>query len=256
MTIEYRTKPKYSPSMFSTELLQAINDWQRGGPRNLRLRRGATLRDLSRGLPHHFRTTSDRCYRRLALNYCHLFDLGERLHLAENVSAWTLDESVAAHFKGGVPPPGWQGVIFSCVPKDTEVVINLDALYRDEVFREACDSAKHRIRSYNAGMGRYSGSQCEVVLDVPKITTTDIFAIGGYSSDLATIARMVFGSVPTSAQITSLEGDLREWRVELGARWLHDAPKDRIVEILIKEAARLGPRRAQERASGRLRRCE
>lgn len=75
--------------MFTLELLQAINDWQRGGIAKEKNERGKKLREVAAGLPENFRQTDVACYRRLKLHKSAVWTLGTDEELAETISAWT-----------------------------------------------------------------------------------------------------------------------------------------------------------------------
>lgn len=54
--------------MFTLDLLQAINDWQRGGSAQQKKRRGERLKELSIKLSPKFRQTKLCCFRQLGLD--------------------------------------------------------------------------------------------------------------------------------------------------------------------------------------------
>ena len=80
---------------FSLELSQAINDWQRGGDRWQRSRRGLALKGLAGALGPQFRRCDLVCFRQIALDKSSLWKLGDSLHLKEEIAAWTLNVEVA-----------------------------------------------------------------------------------------------------------------------------------------------------------------
>ena len=151
--------------MFDLEFLQALNDWQLGGNAQQKRKRGLRLKKAALRLDPFFRSVSLCCFRQVALGKGSVWKLGETLHLPETISSWTVSPEVAMEFKGGVPPPGWQGVIFLVVPDPEEVVVNLASLYSNVAFHSACEASRNRIGNYHAGIGRYGGSQHEVVLE-------------------------------------------------------------------------------------------
>jgi hypothetical protein len=85
--------------VFTLELLQTINDWQRGGNAKEKNERGKKLREVATSLPEKFRQTNVTCYRRLKLHKSFVWNLGTDEELAETVSAWTESEDVAMGFK-------------------------------------------------------------------------------------------------------------------------------------------------------------
>lgn len=227
--------------MFTREFLQAVNDWQRGGDANMKARRGLRLKDIAPTLDERFRRTDSRCYRRISLDKVSVFDLGENLKLAETISAWTFDLEFAKQFKEGVPEAGWLGVIFGIMPEPGQVVLNLSSLYGDESFNEACDSLRGEIKGFEMGIGRYSGTQKEVVLQIEHVPIHSIVALGGYSSDLRTIAAKYFGRPATDGELAAVEEALRLVGRSTGAWWLTGAGKDRAVKFWIDSARALKP---------------
>src|SRR5207248_10717439 len=122
--------------MFDLEFLQALNDWQLGGSPVQKRRRGLRLKETAMPLDPIFKTVSLCCFRQVALDESSVWKLGDTLHLSETISSWTVSPEVAMEFKGDVPPPGWQGVIFAVVPRPEDVLVNLVSLYSGEAFRK------------------------------------------------------------------------------------------------------------------------
>lgn len=201
--------------MFDIELLQAINDWQRGGDARQKKRRGDRLKVAATALPSVFRQVSLCCFRQVALESHSVRKLGNNLYLAETLSSWTTSIEVAKEFKGGVPPAGLQGVIFEIIPPPGSVVVNLSVLYRNHEFRQACRRLKGQINNYPNGIGRYDGSQQEVVIDIESVPITSVYALGGYSSSREVIARQFFGHEPTPQEW--------EWFDDLGPAVVDDS---------------------------------
>lgn len=235
--------------MFSVELLQAINDWQRGGDAPTKRRRGERLKSLAASLPPRFREVAAPCYRRLALAKGPVFDLGERLALPEAISAWTLDLNVAKEFKDGVPEPGWHGVIFQLSPEPGQVVVNLDAVYSDPGFVTECELRKREVTDYPAGIGRYGNSQREVLIEVPEITIDSVIALGGFApqSHIDSLVQECLDRPLSEDEARAFEDATAHARGLPGDWWLMGDGKDRVVAKWKQEAQRLAPRRAEER---------
>jgi hypothetical protein len=235
--------------MFSLELLQAINDWQRGGDAPTKRKQGARLKELALSLPRNFREVKARCYRRLALAKGPGFDLGERLALPEAISAWTLDLAVAKEFKHGVPEPGRHGVIFQLSPEPGQFVVSLDSLYSDHDFRRECETMKDRVKHFAEGIGRYGNSQREVVLEVTHITIDSVIALGGFApqSQIDSLAQECLGRPLSDEEAQAFEDASAHARGVPGDWWLMGDGKDRVVEKWKRDAQRLAPRREEER---------
>ena len=180
---------KEDASAYSLELLQAINDWQRGGNRRQKRSCGIRLKGLASALNAQFRHCDAVCFRQVELDKSFVWKLGDTLHLTEEISSWTLNFDFAKEFKGGVPPPGSQGVIFALKPDPNAVVLNLAELCRDPTFFQECERLRSKIRKYRLGIGHYRDNEAEVILEVSELKIDDVYALGGYSSDRITLAR-------------------------------------------------------------------
>lgn len=86
--------------LFTRDLIQAVNDWQRGGDHDQKVRRGQRLKECVATVPAQFRACSEVCFRQEAHEKGRIWPL-----LADRVCR-KLD--VAKAFKGGVPPSGLQ----------------------------------------------------------------------------------------------------------------------------------------------------
>src|SRR6202035_3904230 len=92
---------------FGLELLQAISDWQRDcDDRDLRARRGQTLKEAAANLPVRYRQVTGRCFRQMSLDSGNLWRLATETELPEAISSWSTSFEVVKWFKGGVPPAG------------------------------------------------------------------------------------------------------------------------------------------------------
>lgn len=233
---------------FSLDLLQAISDWQHGGDEAMKRKRGKKLKTLSANVDERFRQVGGPCYRRVALDKFYVSEMGEKLKVKETISAWTSSLGVAKTFKDGVPPGGWQGVIFETRPHPDEIVLNLAKLYGNVGFRAACDDQKHRIKGFSSGIGEYADSQKEVILEMDEIAIGSVHLLGGYSSDLLTIARKMLRRQPSQADLEKIGELLKAGGLKLGPRWLGGSGKDRIVEFWKAKAKQLKPFRVPSRS--------
>lgn len=220
--------------MFSIELLQAINDWQRGGDENQKLRRGNRIKELAKSIDNKFKRVDLCCFRQIALDKSSLWKFGDQLQLRETISAWTFDTGVAKEFKGGVPPAGYQGVIFDIVPKSEQVILNLHALYSDKEFYETFSKEQAKITGFAEGIGRYADSQSEVILEIDKLSLEAVYALGGFSSDLKKIAEMYYGYQPSDVEIQEIDKLLKAANRKLGPHWIMNGVKDRVVNKMLE----------------------
>lgn len=169
--------------MFTVELLQAVNDWQLGGNETAKKVRGQRLVALARGLPTEYKHCPSACFRRLSLTKQSVWKVGTKYELAETISSWTTSLDVAKAFKDGVPPKGYQGVIFQHVPAPAEIIINLNAIFSSKEFRSAVEKHRDDIKDFEKGLGRYGNKQKEVVLSLHKMPLGAVHCWGGYIGD-------------------------------------------------------------------------
>ncbi|QDU98601.1 hypothetical protein [Lignipirellula cremea] len=226
--------------LFTLELLQAINDWQCGGNAKEKNERGKKLQDVAAGLPEKFRQTDVACYRRLKLHKSAVWTLGTDEELAETISAWTESEAVAMGFKGGVPEPGSQGVIFKINPGLGSVVLNLSRLYKDEGFQKAISEHKGKIAGFDLGIGKYENTQEEVVIENGSVQLDSMHAWGGFSSSEEELATQFFERKPTKEDMDAFRKIMEERGRKAGPKWLKtpDAVK-RISAKLVTHTERL-----------------
>lgn len=227
--------------MYTIELLQAINDWQSTGMGSNKTQIAERLIKYSKKIPSKFKRIRSKCYRQLALSGENSVKLGLNMELPETYSSWTFDKSVAKSFNGGIPPVGKQGVIFEVDENtpDCEVIINLNELFKDNDFIDACNLHKNNIISYKSGIGYFMNKEAEVVLKIKKITTEQIWAYGGYSSSKEQLAKMFFNREPTNQDLVFFDELVKNNEVNIGGNWVTHLGKDRIVRFHIETAQRL-----------------
>lgn len=210
--------------MFELSLLQAINDWQRGGDHKQKLKRGLALKAASATLPTKFRQCRDRCFRQEAHERGRTWQLLIDNKLPETIAAWTTSLSVAKNFKGGVPPTGLQGVVFEITPAPKQVVVNLNELFKDSAFQQAIAAHKTKIQGRADGLDRYGATQNEVVLELATLDLATVHSYGGYVGDLPSLVAehvSMFGKLPTPMKLKELQTRAgKPWwlsRLETGA---------------------------------------
>lgn len=226
--------------MFTLELLQAINEWQRGGNAKEKNERGKKLRGAATGLPEKFRQTEVACYRRLKLDKSSIWTLGTDEQLTETISAWTESEEVAMGFKGGVPESGFQGVIFRISPEAGNVVLNLARLYNDEGFQKALSEHKGEIADFELGIGKYKNTQEEVVIENGSVQLDSMHAWGGFSSNEEELATQFYERKPTTGEMDAFRKLLVQRGHKAGPKWLKTPDAvNRISAKLITHTERL-----------------
>ena len=227
--------------MYTIELLQAINDWQSTGMGKNKTQIAERLIEHSKGLPQKFKTINTACYRQLALSGMNSVLLGANMQLPETYSSWTFDKSVAKNFNGGVPVVGKQGVIFKIDNNvsNFKVILNLNELFKDKNFIKVCNQKKNEIDSFSTGIGYFMNKEAEVVLEIEKITTKQIWAYGGYSASREELAKMLFRRNPTKEDFDFFDELIKKGNINIGGNWVIGSAKDRIVNIHIKTAQNL-----------------
>lgn len=215
--------------MFDRALIQAVSDWQRGGSPKQKARRGKALKVASAGLPLEFRQTNLACLRQVALQKDTLWRLADELELSETISAWTLSPTIATSFKGGVPPVGYQGVIFAIVPAPDQIVLNVSRLVSDPDFRTAAEGISAEIDGYSEGTGRYGDSQQEIVLELERVRFEQIYQLGGFSSSRSDLMKLYYRREPSPADEAQFDQLVRTAGVEIGPAWIDSDATQRVL---------------------------
>ena len=163
--------------------------------------------------------------------------------MAEKISSWSECVIVAKNFKGGVPSPGYQGVIFHIQPPIESVIINLNRLYNNTEFTQAICAQKDQVTGYSNGIGKYGNSQQEVVMEIYSLPLNSIHSWGGYvepKQRLIQLSKMYYGRTASDEELVKLEQLIHHAGNELGPSWLSttDAVK-RVTEKLVHHGNRL-----------------
>lgn len=205
-------------NVFNLALLQAINDWQCGGDEKQNKARGEKLKLACIGVLNTYKVCDLACYRQIALPKAGVWDLVAINNLTEKISSWTLDLNVAKEFKRGVPPlgQGFQGVIFKIIPPASSITLNLNSLFKSTDFLVAVHNSQSKINNFANGIGKYSDSQVEVVLEIESLMQEDVYSLGGHSSNETILAlefKEAYGRPPTDDEYQLL-------KEKAGADWL------------------------------------
>lgn len=230
---------------FSLSLLQSINDWQRDGGPKQKEKRAKRLKEEASQLDIKFRTVESVCYRQISLDKRYVWKMADQLMIKETISSWTVDLNTCKEFKGGVAPKGqgFQSMIFRFLPAPESVIINLNNLFKDEAFLDACEQFGSQIGYYSNGIGRYGGSQHEVVLEIDQLSMESIFALGGHSSDkesiLREMTRIRFNRVPNEKDRSEFEELLSKSGAALGPNWITGEAKNRVMNQTLKSIEKI-----------------
>ena len=172
---------------YTEDFIQAINDWQAFGLRDRKIELYNNL--MSFDIPLELKQCDQLCYRitdfRVKIPALSMLSAGISEQINIGVSSWTLDKQIAKDFYkkySPLTPSEGQNYIIKIYPKPQQIVLNLDRLYKDELFRRQCKKYKSNIKNYEKGIGCWENSQREVILNVNSISVDNICAFWGYSS--------------------------------------------------------------------------
>ncbi|EHR0875150.1 hypothetical protein Q2Y20_004471 [Vibrio parahaemolyticus] len=207
---------------YSIDLFNAISDWQKSSSD----KRAEKLIEACKNLDPYFKQ-ANCCYRQIAIEKDELYRVGDELFFYEKTSSWTESNKVAESFKGGVPPIGYQGIIFKYQPSCSEVVVNLNRLLSDSDFIREIEANKNKVFSYSDGYGRYKNSQQEVILTIDKLNLNTVFAWGGTSSSKEVLAKAFYNTDSlTPQQLLNFDTLLQAANLTPGVSWLSGLSAD------------------------------
>ncbi len=230
--------------LFTRELIQAVSDWQRGGNHRQKVKRGQRLKAIATALPDHFRICTVPCFRQEAHKKDRVWQLLADNNLPETIASWTTDIDVAKTLKGGVPPADLRGVIFKLTPPEKSVIVNLSVLYANPAFQVAVETHKASIDGYHNGVGRWGGSQREVVLDLGNLDQASIYSYGGFSDNRETLVKLLVQREPLPEDYAEFDDLAKKagiipgewWLTESGTKAVLTRMQPRIKEIKQKKA--------------------
>jgi hypothetical protein len=216
---------------FDDQLLDAIGAWQKGWRENQEVRESlsADLLNATQNLPDRFRTAGGAtCYRKRFLHQGEL----QRIIMAdwrdEGVVSWTLDRSFSETFRGKFKQGAVTGAIFRRMPPDSEVIVNIPALWEAPEFVQAAESYRERGGEHANALFHFLGEhdQREIVLNAP-LRSTEIIALTGSSSPFDDLCDML--SLPQLGR-DELFKELTELGIEMNApRYVNEEQAQRII---------------------------
>jgi len=236
---------------FTAELIQAVNDWQRGGDHHQKVQRGKRLSACAATLPAQYRECNVACFRQEAHEKDRTWQLLADNCLPETIAAWTTDLQVAKTLKGGVPPLGLQGVIFRLFPPLGSVVVNLARLYMDPDFLDAVERHKPNILGFHDGIGRWRGSQSEIVLELDSLKSAEVFSYGGFSANREALAELWLQRKPTPEDLANFDALSAEAGVVAGPWWLSQTGTQAVLKRIEPQLGRLRGRKRREQSATR-----
>jgi hypothetical protein len=208
------------PEYFSIELIDAINRWMIAPTPEAADR----IDKAAVHLPAEFKSRNEPVFRRIALEKGFVWDLLAEARLLEKISSWSLSEDVAKKFDGGVPPLGWQGVIFKIDPTKGRTVLNISRLFASGQFRIAIEKYASAVPNSEYGIREFQDSEREVLIEVDALYPDEIFSLAGYSSSREEIIRQagieIYRREPNVEEQTFLADCLEKTGHKLGPAWL------------------------------------
>ncbi|MFT0869089.1 hypothetical protein [Pseudomonas sp. CAM1A] len=205
---------------FSLDLVMAVNRWMITPSADVAL----LVDKAATNLPVEFKIREAPVYRRVALGKSSIWQLLGEQSLSEKISSWTLDSAIAKAFDGGVPPVGWQGVVFKILPDRGRTVLNIYRLFSSKDFCAAIKRYRAQVPNIEYGIDEFSNSESEVIVELDYLHPEDVYSYGGYSAGEAEIIDMaaakMFGRTPTEEERDFLSACLKASGVKLGAKWI------------------------------------
>lgn len=172
---------------FTLHFLQTINDWQAGAigkktdgmyVSQNKKEVGDKLKSFTGNLPVRFTTYNGVCYRKFNSSDNLILGLGQ--HINEEYSSWTTDYEIAKSDNFLKEYSNKQiGIIVKKNIFDNNVLLNLEALYADNEFNNACKSYSEEIKNYDKGIGKYNNKQKEIILTETNFSIDEIVAYRG-----------------------------------------------------------------------------
>jgi hypothetical protein len=236
---------------FTRDLIQAVNDWQRGGDHRQKVQRGVRLKECAAALPASLRECDVACFRQEAHQKDRTWQLLADNCLPETIAAWTTDVQVAKTLKGGVPPLGLQGVIFKLIPPRGSVVLNIAELYKNPDFLNVVERHRPNIVGFHDGIGRWGGSQSEVVLELDNPKSAEVFSYGGFSPNREVLAELWLQRKPTSEDLANFDALSAEAGAVPGPWWLSQAGTQAVLRRIEPHLERLREKKRREQSSTR-----
>lgn len=228
---------------FTNELLSAIADWQKGTKWNQDKRRYNVdlLINASAYLPSKYRTTDNQtCYRKRFLNKGEIIPILENGFI-EGITSYSLSLSKAKEIERGelVKPDKTFCVIFFKKPKDDEVIININKLFKSNNFKIAVERFKRIDEEKWKVLDNFQDKQQEVILK-SKLHMSNVYQIAGKASTFEDFCDLLgikeedqeqFHSTSEGKEILKYE-DQYQFASVKGTQKALDSVKIRLNEIL------------------------
>ncbi len=169
--------------IFTEEFLKSLADWQRGWgiDQNIKSTLATKLVAECQKIPEKYKKVNAPCFRKRFLHKGELIEIIMADEKKEVASSWTTKKEFAEMFRDLCAPGAVSGAIFEHTPEDSEVILNVCALWSDADFVAAAEAYKVKD-SYNAkSLFHFNVSQGEIILDA-SLKGSEIIALTGASS--------------------------------------------------------------------------
>jgi hypothetical protein len=166
---------------FPDSFFLALGEWQNGWAedQSRRVPLAVALANEARALPPEFCKVRVPCYRKRFLQSKDVIPLLLR-SLHDGVTSWSIDRKTAEEFKYRMRPGTITGVVFKHEPSDSNVVLNIPALWADSSFASGAEAYRDREMLFADALFNFreERDQFEVVLDAP-LNPEDIVTLTG-----------------------------------------------------------------------------
>jgi hypothetical protein len=127
--------------MFDSHFLNTLSDWQRGWRENQERRRQIAdeLVKVCEPLPKEFKKYNKGCYRKRFIVGGEIVPIVLNNDFFEGIASWTSEIGFAKNFKALIKSSTTFAMIFKHQPRPNEIIVNVNALWKNREFREAVD---------------------------------------------------------------------------------------------------------------------
>lgn len=177
---------------FRNEFFIALNQWQKGWTeeQDRKNEYSISLKHECNLLDKKFKIVTDACYRKRFIHRGELVDIILNDSKVEGVASWTTDVRYAEFFKGKFREGAVSAAIFEHTPLDTEVILNVNELWKDDNFKDALDVFEKSNPENCDALYHFKDIQKEVILEVP-LRGSEICILSGKSSSFDDICDSV-----------------------------------------------------------------
>lgn len=177
--------------MFEKSFLIALSNWQKGWRENQTKRRDLAdkLVESCVSLPESFKSCNSPCYRKRFIVGGEIVPIILEDDYFEGIASWTVDIECAKKLKGLVNPETSFAIVFKQLPKNEDVVVNINELWKNKDFENAVNELNKTDPELAYPLLNFKDYQSEVVLRT-TLKGTEIEHIVGVSTSFENICDM------------------------------------------------------------------